>query len=213
MSLERLRSCASRRRRWSAGATLRSNASVTPLLPRRSRDEMSRSLTTAAADSARLTEWQTTARALGLVALNKFCDTLERWQDKIANDFVSRSSNGPAEDFNNGLRTILREPSECSTSACESSAVSENLKRKNQHDWRRTETYSTELQSLNSENPPSRKCRLKHHWQQRRKPQNVPSHQTFSTGRPASSYSFLPNSHHRRRVLDTSRICKRADLR
>lgn len=67
-----------------------------------------RSLTTAAAGSARLTDWLTAARALGLAALNKFCDTLERWQDKIANYFVSRSSNGPTEGFNNGLRTILR---------------------------------------------------------------------------------------------------------
>ena len=66
------------------------------------------SLTTAAAGSARLTAWLTAARALGLSALNKFCDTLQRWQDKIANDFVSRSSNGPTEGFNNGLRTILR---------------------------------------------------------------------------------------------------------
>ena len=71
-----------------------------------------RSLTTAAAGSARLTDWLTdwltAARALGLAALNKFCDTLERWQDQIANYFVSRSSNGPTEGFNNGLRTILR---------------------------------------------------------------------------------------------------------
>ena len=67
-----------------------------------------RSLTTAAAGSARLTDWLLAARALGLAALNKFCDTLERWQDKIANYFVSRSSNGPTEGFNNGLRTILR---------------------------------------------------------------------------------------------------------
>ncbi len=67
-----------------------------------------RSLTTAAAGSARLADWLAAARALGLAALNKFCDTLERWQDKIANDFVSRSSNGPTEGFNNGLRTILR---------------------------------------------------------------------------------------------------------
>ena len=59
-----------------------------------------RSLTTVAAGSARLTDWLTAARAWGLTALNKFCDTLERWQDKIANYFLSRSSNG--------LRTILR---------------------------------------------------------------------------------------------------------
>ena len=67
-----------------------------------------RSLTTAAAGFVRLTEWLAAARALSLTALNKFCDTLERWQDKIANSFVSRSSNGPTEGFNNGLRTILR---------------------------------------------------------------------------------------------------------
>ena len=67
-----------------------------------------RSLTTAAAGFARLTQWLSAARALGLSALNQFCDTLERWQDKIANYFVSRSSNGPTEGFNNGLRTILR---------------------------------------------------------------------------------------------------------
>ena len=67
-----------------------------------------RSLTTAAAGFARLTESLAAARALSLTALNKFCDTLERWQDKIANYFVSRSSNGTTEGFNNGLRTILR---------------------------------------------------------------------------------------------------------
>ena len=67
-----------------------------------------RSLTTAAAGFARLTEWLAAARALSLTALHKFCDTLERWQDKIANYFVSRSSNGPTEGFHNGLRTILR---------------------------------------------------------------------------------------------------------
>ena len=68
-----------------------------------------RSLTTAAAAGfARLTQWLAAARALSLTALNKFCDTLERWQDKIANYFVSRSRNGPTEGFNNGLRTILR---------------------------------------------------------------------------------------------------------
>ena len=67
-----------------------------------------RSLTTAAAGFARLTEWLASAIALSLTALNKFCDTLERGQDKIASYFVSRSSNGPTEGFNNGLRTILR---------------------------------------------------------------------------------------------------------
>ena len=63
-----------------------------------------RSLTTAVAGSARLTDWLVAARAPGLAALHKFCDTLERGQDKIANYFVSRSSHGPTEGFHNGLR-------------------------------------------------------------------------------------------------------------
>jgi len=45
---------------------------------------------------------------LGLTAIDKFCDTVERWQEKIANYFLSRASNGPTEGFNNGLRTLLR---------------------------------------------------------------------------------------------------------
>jgi transposase len=65
-------------------------------------------LTTPAAGTAQLAQWSASARALGLTAVNKFCDTLERWQDKIANYFLSRSSNGPTEGFNNGLRTLLR---------------------------------------------------------------------------------------------------------
>jgi transposase len=60
------------------------------------------------AGMARLTLWSASARALGLTAINKFCDTLERWQEKIANYFLSRASNGPTEGFNNGLRTLLR---------------------------------------------------------------------------------------------------------
>ena len=66
------------------------------------------SVATAAEGSIRLTTWLAKARSLGLTALNKFCDTLQRWQGKIANYFVSHSSNGPTEGFNNGLRTILR---------------------------------------------------------------------------------------------------------
>ena len=66
------------------------------------------SLTTAAAGFARLMDWLATAHALSQTNLNKFCDTLQRWQDKIANYFVFRSSNGPTEGFHNGLRTILR---------------------------------------------------------------------------------------------------------
>ena len=66
------------------------------------------SLTTPAAGAARLAEWSASARALGLTAVNKFCDTLDRWLEKIANYFLHRSSNGPTEGFNNGLRTLLR---------------------------------------------------------------------------------------------------------
>jgi transposase len=65
-------------------------------------------LTTPAAGAAQLAQWRAAARALGLTAVNKFCATLERWQDKIANSFLSRSSTGPPEGFNNGLRTLLR---------------------------------------------------------------------------------------------------------
>ena len=65
-------------------------------------------LTTPAAGAAQLAQWSASARALGLTAVNKFCDTLERWQDKIANYFLSHASNGPTEGFNNGLRTLLR---------------------------------------------------------------------------------------------------------
>ena len=65
-------------------------------------------LTTPEAGAAQLSQWNVAARALGLTAINKFCDTLERWQEKIANYFLSRASNGPTEGFNNGLRTLLR---------------------------------------------------------------------------------------------------------
>lgn len=66
------------------------------------------SITTPEAGMTRLREWSASARALELNAMNKFCDTLERWLDKIANYFLHRSSNGPTEGFNNGLRTLLR---------------------------------------------------------------------------------------------------------
>jgi transposase len=55
----------------------------------------------------RLRAWLEGARRLGLKALDAFCKTLENWLDKIANYFVSRSSNGPTEGFNRGLRSIL----------------------------------------------------------------------------------------------------------
>jgi transposase len=66
-----------------------------------------RRTTTAAAGADRLRQWITQARQLGLDALDKFCQTLQRWLDKIANYFVSRSTNGPTEGFNHGLRALL----------------------------------------------------------------------------------------------------------
>lgn len=65
-------------------------------------------LTTPAAGAVQLAQWSASARALGLTAVNQFCDMLDRWQEKIANYFLSRASNGPTEGFNNGLRTLLR---------------------------------------------------------------------------------------------------------
>ena len=65
-------------------------------------------LTTPAAGAAQLAQWSASARALGLTAVTQFCDMLDRWQEKIANYFLSRASNGPTEGFNNGLRTLLR---------------------------------------------------------------------------------------------------------
>jgi transposase len=55
----------------------------------------------------RFRAWITEARQTGLKAVEKFCGTLERWMDGIANYFVQRSSNGRTEGFNHGLRSIL----------------------------------------------------------------------------------------------------------
>ena len=55
----------------------------------------------------RLQQWLEQARGLGLAALNRFCQTLERWLRPIANYFRRRSSNGRTEGFNHGLRSIL----------------------------------------------------------------------------------------------------------
>jgi transposase len=66
-----------------------------------------RELTTASAGRQRLKAWLKEARSLGLKALDQFCQTLDNWLDGIANYFVSRSSNGPTEGFNNGFRSIL----------------------------------------------------------------------------------------------------------
>lgn len=67
-----------------------------------------RTIDTAAAGSRQLRQWMEQARALGLKALDGFCQTLENWLDKIANYFVTRASNGRVEGFNTGLRSIVR---------------------------------------------------------------------------------------------------------
>lgn len=61
----------------------------------------------AASGASRLRVWMEQAKATGLKALEAFCKTLTNWLDKIANYFVSRSSNGRTEGFNHGLRAIL----------------------------------------------------------------------------------------------------------
>jgi transposase len=55
----------------------------------------------------KLRQWRDRALALGLAGLETFCNTLANWMDKIANYFVSRSSNGQTEGFNHGIRAIL----------------------------------------------------------------------------------------------------------
>jgi transposase len=55
----------------------------------------------------RLRRWMAQARQLGLEALDRFCQTLDHWLARIANYFVSRSTNGPTEGFNHGLRAVL----------------------------------------------------------------------------------------------------------
>jgi transposase len=67
-----------------------------------------RTIHTAAAGAKHLRTWMQEARSLGLQALESFCQTLERWLDKIANYFVARASNGRVEGYNTGLRGILR---------------------------------------------------------------------------------------------------------
>jgi transposase len=64
-------------------------------------------ISSAAEGRKRLEGWMAAARQLGLKGLARFCQTLTNWLDKIANYFVSRSSNGRTEGFNHGLRSIL----------------------------------------------------------------------------------------------------------
>lgn len=66
-----------------------------------------RTIRTAEQGMARLRRWCQDALALGLKGLETFCKTLGNWMDKIANYFVSRSSNGQTEGFNRGIRAIL----------------------------------------------------------------------------------------------------------
>jgi transposase len=66
-----------------------------------------REIRTAAVGTLRLREWCRQGRRLGLSALESFYKMLENWMDKIANYFVSRSSNGRTEGFNRNLRTLL----------------------------------------------------------------------------------------------------------
>lgn len=54
-----------------------------------------------------LRRWCGQGKALGLKALEKFNGTMNNWMEKIANYFVSRSTNGRTEGFNRGLRAIL----------------------------------------------------------------------------------------------------------
>jgi transposase len=55
----------------------------------------------------RLRAWIEAARRTWLKAVERFCGTLERWLEGIANYFVNRSSNGRTEGFNHGLRAVL----------------------------------------------------------------------------------------------------------
>ena len=64
-------------------------------------------ITTAAEGQKRFQAWMEQARKLGLKGLDAFCNTLTNWLGKIANYFVTRSSNGRTEGFNHALRSIL----------------------------------------------------------------------------------------------------------
>ncbi len=66
-----------------------------------------RQITTGDVGVQRLRAWCEGAKNLGVAALSSFTRTLERWMDKIANYFVSRSTNAQTEGYNHGLRAIL----------------------------------------------------------------------------------------------------------
>jgi transposase len=66
-----------------------------------------RRIKTAAVATLHFRKWCRRGRLLGCKALEPFYKTLENWMSKIANYFVSRSSNGRTEGFNRNLRTLL----------------------------------------------------------------------------------------------------------
>lgn len=66
-----------------------------------------REIRTAAVGTIYLQKWVKQGRQLGLTALEPFYKTLENWMKRIANYFVSRSSNGRTEGFNRNLRCLL----------------------------------------------------------------------------------------------------------
>lgn len=66
-----------------------------------------RTITSAAEGRQRLEAWLHETKDLALKGLEAFSKTLTTWMDKIANYFVSRSSNGRTEGFNHGLRSTL----------------------------------------------------------------------------------------------------------
>jgi transposase len=66
-----------------------------------------REIRTAAVGTIHLRKWIQQGRQLGLTALEPFYKTVENWMKKIANYFVSRSTNGRTEGFNRNLRCLL----------------------------------------------------------------------------------------------------------
>lgn len=65
------------------------------------------SIKTAEEGERRLAGWMEQAKLLGLKGIEAFSKTLTNWLGKIANYFVTRSSNGRTEGFNHALRAIL----------------------------------------------------------------------------------------------------------
>jgi transposase len=66
-----------------------------------------RTITSPTQGRKRLQAWLQEVRGLGITALDKFCNLVDNWMNKIANYFRSRGSNGRTEGLNHGLRAIL----------------------------------------------------------------------------------------------------------